>query len=135
MAGCAAEVDCGPVLCKCCVACCKDASWNLGVLNSRGSGAEPFACHGRFKGNKEKGPAKQRIRDDSAKPQISELETNGDNKGGSCAKSGVRSAAKGPMGQAVPTIPLTSLTWTITVRTLRSQHQPWPKVYEALCMC
>lgn len=64
------------------------------------------------------GPATQRIRDDSSKPQISELEPNCDDEDGASAKGGVRSATRGPSGQTAPTIPLTSLTSTITVKIL-----------------
>ncbi|CAM9469615.1 unnamed protein product [Ectocarpus fasciculatus] len=74
-----------------------------------------------FKGNKEDGPAKQRIRDDSARPQISELRAGGGKeqaKGGTSTpgggKGGVRSAARGPTEQPASTIPVTALTSTLT---------------------
>ncbi|CAM9119874.1 unnamed protein product [Ectocarpus sp. 6 AP-2014] len=73
-----------------------------------------------FKGNKEEGPAKQRIRDDSARPQISELRA-GDGKeqakGGSAAgdgKGGMRPAAGGSAKKRASTIPVTALKSTVT---------------------
>lgn len=84
----------------------------------------------RFKGDKNKGPAKQRVRDDSAKPQISEVKetataTKGGSKAGSSATNGSSRGGlgipaalkgKGSSGQAAPTLPVTSLTSTTTVR-------------------
>ncbi len=97
----------------------------------------------RFKGHKEKGPAKQRIRDDSAKPQISDLSTDpnaapvmGGTKSTSARASAARESSgkekegvarevtgrsaggglgSGPLDQATPILPLTS---TITVGVL-----------------
>lgn len=93
----------------------------------------PFLRPGcdRFKGDKNKGPAKQRVRDDSAKPQISEVKASGSTSRGKASSStggGDRGCSealpapskgkgKGSFGQAASTLPVTSLTWTTTVRT------------------
>eukprot|EP00903_Cladosiphon_okamuranus_P022389 g20592.t1 len=85
-----------------------------------------------FKGDKDKGPAKQRVRDDSAKPQISEVKvtcrgstsngkagssgTGGGNSGSlevpSASSEGLEASKKGSSGQAASTLPETSLTST-----------------------
>ncbi|CAM9412778.1 unnamed protein product [Ectocarpus sp. 12 AP-2014] len=73
-----------------------------------------------FKGNKEEGPAKQRIRDDSARPQISELRAGGGKEqaeGTSTAaggKGGMRSTAGGSAKKRASTIPATALKSTVT---------------------
>lgn len=92
-----------------------------------------FVCRGcgRFKGDKKRGPAKQRVRDDSAKPQISEVkDTGGVSKGkrragssstGAGDRGGLEvpsaSKGKGPLGQAASSLPVTSLSSTTTVRS------------------
>ncbi|CAM9439131.1 unnamed protein product, partial [Hapterophycus canaliculatus] len=68
-----------------------------------------------FKGNKQEGPAKQRIRDDSAKPQISEVEATAGgvgSKGISRAEGGPPSARGEGSGPRPPELPKTKLTST-----------------------
>lgn len=98
---------------------------------------------GRFKGDKDKGPAKQRVRDDSAKPQISEVKASGGtsegkagsrgaadggNRNGNRSGLGIPSASrgKGSFGQAASVLPATPLTSTITVRSIELEKPGYP---------
>lgn len=72
----------------------------------------------RFKGSKGKGPAQQRIRDDSTKPQISELTANENGK----TQGGVRSAP----GRPSENLPSTALLKTLTSTTLVRCFQTSP---------